>query len=447
MSAFRISRKRKATADRISNLPENITQKILECLPLQEAARTSVLSSHWRHKWAASQQLVLDEKLYTSILKNRTETTDISLAYSKTVNDILLSHVGPIWKFVLYLPSWFPKETDISQWIRYVHANGVKEFTLGDARGPEKCLPYSLFSCKDLTHLTLIKCQFPPLPPTFRGFPRLISLRWETPSLTSDTCKEVNVLETLTSKCPELQSLCLSFNFREWENLCICAPKLQELFMDGRLSKLSLEGTTLIKKLALDLSCMKFQHSKHMSDFFSTLPKVEKLILKASFWMSMKLWEFTSPRKFPKGLDRLRTLKVIGIPVHCRFSNSLLLCLFLSSPPLERLYIEASEHEVSDEQPIQIDDTCILPCLRNIQLVGISGFRRQLQLIKFLLACSPALEEMSIELSMEMGGAQEKFHFVTELLQYCRASPTAKVIIKTKRLSSVRYTFSPIWLE
>ncbi|XP_048500085.2 uncharacterized protein LOC104885243 [Beta vulgaris subsp. vulgaris] len=218
--------------------------------------------------------------------------------------------------------------------------------------------------------------------------------------------------------------------------------------MEGSLSHLSLEGTTVIKKLALNLFCTKFQHSKHMSDFFSTLPKVEKLILKGLIWGAMKWSEFRSPRKFPKGLDRLRTLKFIGIPLHCHFSISLLLCLLMSSPALERLYIEASEREeVSLEQPIQIDDTCILPCLRNIQLVGISGLRCQLQLIKFLLACSSALEEMSIELSMAMGGAQEKIHFVTESLQYCRASPTAKVIIKTKKLSSVRYTFSPIWLE
>ncbi|KMT10574.1 hypothetical protein BVRB_5g116960 [Beta vulgaris subsp. vulgaris] len=444
MSAVRISRKRKGRADRISNLPENVTQRILECLPLQEAARTSVLSSHWRHKWAASQQLVLDEKFFTSILKNRTETTDISLAYSKTVNDILLSHVGPIWKFVLYLPSWFPKETDISQWIRYVRANGVKEFTLEDARGSEKYLPNSLFSCKDLTHLTLISCKFLPLPPKFLGFPCLISLRWETDY--SDTT-EVSVLETLTSKCPQLRSLYLTVD--TWDNnLCICAPKLEELFMEGELYNLSMEGTTLIKKLALDLECEKFQHSSHMSDFFSTLPKVEKLILKCSFWLKIKRSKLTSPRKFPKGLDRLQSLKLVGIKLHCHFSISLLLCLFMSSPPLERLYIEVSQRKKeSDEQPIQIDDTCILPCLRNIQLVGISGFRCQLQLIKFLLACSPALEEMSIELGMGMGGAEEKFHFVTELLRYRRASPTAEVIIKTKTLSSVSYIFHPIWLE
>ncbi|KMS94610.1 hypothetical protein BVRB_017030, partial [Beta vulgaris subsp. vulgaris] len=425
-----------------------VTQQILECLPLQEAARTSVLSSHWKHKWAATQQLVLDKQLFSSILKNKMETTDISLAYSKTVNDILLSHVGPIWKFVLYLPSWFPKASEFSQWIQYVCANGVKEFTVEDACRPEKYLPNSLFSCKDLTHLTLINCKFLPLPPKFQGFPCLISLRWETPSFTSDNCKQISVLETLISKCPQLRSLCLSFSMREKENLRICAPKLQVLFMEGSLSHLSLEGTTVIKKLALDLFCTKFQHSKHMSDFFSTLPKVEKLILKCLIWGAMKWSEFRSPRKFPKGLDRLQSLKLVGIPLHCHFSISLLLCLFMSSPPLERLYIEASQHEkVSDEQPIQIDNTCILPCLRNIQLVGISGLHCQVQLIKFLLACSPALEEMSIELNVGMGGAQEKFHFVTELLRYRRASPTAEVIIKTKTLSSVSYIFHPIWLE
>lgn len=37
--------------DRISNLPNDVTEKILSRLPLREAVRTIVLSSKWRYKW------------------------------------------------------------------------------------------------------------------------------------------------------------------------------------------------------------------------------------------------------------------------------------------------------------------------------------------------------------------------------------------------------------
>ncbi|KAL2943916.1 hypothetical protein RDABS01_032263 [Bienertia sinuspersici] len=440
MFAVGSAKKRKTAADRISNLPQNVTQQILECLPLQEAARTSILSSHWKHKWSAISQLVLDEKFFTSILKKNKETTDMPLVYSKVVNNILFSHVGPIWKFVLFLPSWLPNEADISQWIRFAHANGVKEFTLENARGLKKYIPTSLFSCKDLTHLTLIRCKILRLPATFQGFPCLISLRWKMLS------KEVSVLETLISKCPQLQSLCLIVY--DWEStLSICAPKLKELFVEGSLSNLSMEETTSINKLALDLCCSKFQKSRHMSDFFSTLLKVEKLILKESFWMHLE-YAFISPPTLPKELEKLQSLKLVGVPLHRRFSVVFLLCLLLSSPRLVQLYIEVSELETAcDEQLIQNDDTCILPCLQKVQLFGISGLPAELQLIKFLLACSPALEKMSIELSTGMGGAQEKFNFATETLRYRRASPNAEIIVKTKKLFSDSYNFTPLWLE
>lgn len=91
MSAVQRARKRNKTTDRISNLPENATQKILECLPLRDAVRTSILSRHWRNKWTSIPQLLLDENFFSGIFKRTKETADMSLAYSKAVNDILLS--------------------------------------------------------------------------------------------------------------------------------------------------------------------------------------------------------------------------------------------------------------------------------------------------------------------------------------------------------------------
>ncbi|KAL6213228.1 hypothetical protein ACLB2K_012675 [Fragaria x ananassa] len=52
--------------DRISNFPNDVTDKILSFLTLKEAVRTSVLSSVWKDKWAMLSGLVFDEKCFST---------------------------------------------------------------------------------------------------------------------------------------------------------------------------------------------------------------------------------------------------------------------------------------------------------------------------------------------------------------------------------------------
>ncbi|XP_021774588.1 F-box/FBD/LRR-repeat protein At1g13570-like [Chenopodium quinoa] len=413
--------------DRISNLPQNVTQQILECLPLRDAARMSILSSHWRFEWGSISQLLLDHDLFSSILKGRLDTEDNLLAYTNFVYDILFSHAGPILKFNLYLPYWLPNEYDISQWMQYLSSNGVKEFTLEDSRSPRMNLPTCLFSCESLTHLTLIDCILSPLPATFKGFPCFVSLKLEKLYMSPGNHTVVNLFEILISKCPQLKILNISLAERLY-NLTICAPKLQDLFVDYWFGNLSLEGTTNINKLSLDCYSQKYQHSNHMSDFFSNLCNVEKLILGHSFWWGVELYSLRSPTKFPEELERLRTLKIVEISLFCHSSISLVLCLFMSSPHLELLHIEATNcpryENVHDGPLAQIDGSCFhRPYLKKIQLIGISELINGLLLMKFLLACSPALEEMTVEL----------INFIEEAMQYRRASPIAKINIMPKK--------------
>ncbi|WMV53802.1 hypothetical protein MTR67_047187 [Solanum verrucosum] len=49
--------------DRISYLPRNIIDHIFELLPVEDAARTSILSTKWRYIWATVPNLVLDKLL------------------------------------------------------------------------------------------------------------------------------------------------------------------------------------------------------------------------------------------------------------------------------------------------------------------------------------------------------------------------------------------------
>ncbi|WMV15854.1 hypothetical protein MTR67_009239 [Solanum verrucosum] len=55
------------TSDIISNLPNDVIDVILMCLPLRDAGRTSILSRKWRYEWAKVPKLTLDQILREDI--------------------------------------------------------------------------------------------------------------------------------------------------------------------------------------------------------------------------------------------------------------------------------------------------------------------------------------------------------------------------------------------
>lgn len=57
--------------DRISNLPTNIFDLILERMPIRCAVRTSILSRNWRYTWADCPTLVFDKKFAMQIRRER----------------------------------------------------------------------------------------------------------------------------------------------------------------------------------------------------------------------------------------------------------------------------------------------------------------------------------------------------------------------------------------
>nr|XP_016485514.1 PREDICTED: putative F-box/FBD/LRR-repeat protein At5g56810 isoform X4 [Nicotiana tabacum] len=78
--------------DRISALPKNVIDGILELLPVEDAARTSILSKNWRYIWVMLPNLVLN-KLFCNKLAARSQ-----YVFKDNVDKILLQHSGDIVK-------------------------------------------------------------------------------------------------------------------------------------------------------------------------------------------------------------------------------------------------------------------------------------------------------------------------------------------------------------
>uniref|UniRef100_A0A7N1A726 F-box domain-containing protein n=1 Tax=Kalanchoe fedtschenkoi TaxID=63787 RepID=A0A7N1A726_KALFE len=216
--------------DRISNLPDNVIENILDRLPLVDTVATSILSRKWRHHWTRVSNLLLDENFAADVrelgeLRNEEYTQEMMESdYMDAVNTFLLFHSGPMRNFVLHLP--FNVEGPLMQayvdkWIRVLSHKGVRELTL-DARARTFMvfnLPSYVFDYLELRHLELRFCQFK-FPYNFGGFQNLTSLQLLRVRIYEDG------LTTLIANGPLLENLSIE---RYFGSLSINAPKLKTL--------------------------------------------------------------------------------------------------------------------------------------------------------------------------------------------------------------------------
>ncbi|KAK9276810.1 hypothetical protein L1049_006346 [Liquidambar formosana] len=137
------------TSDMISDLPRNIIECILGCLPVQDAVRTSILSRKWRYNWITLPQLVFDK----GVFKDEDDTEDKGIEdydFVHSVNKVLFLHSGPILKFIIYIPnldSYY--DLHINHWILFLFRNRVKELTLDNSISTvSRQLHSCIFSCE-----------------------------------------------------------------------------------------------------------------------------------------------------------------------------------------------------------------------------------------------------------------------------------------------------------
>ncbi|KAK1374526.1 hypothetical protein POM88_030719 [Heracleum sosnowskyi] len=177
-----------AAVDRISNLPRNIIVLIFDCLPIHDAARTSVLSKTWRALWGLYPNLVFDEFFFDQLLYDKDEQDpNVLLEVTGTISDILLVNRGPILKFHLFVPDDLPlhQYRHMDLWIRNISNHGVRQLELFYDPPTAYKMPSYLFSCSELTHLCLTNCILNP-PLRFGGFSNLIEVKLEEVIITGN---------------------------------------------------------------------------------------------------------------------------------------------------------------------------------------------------------------------------------------------------------------------
>ncbi|KAK3130170.1 hypothetical protein QOZ80_6BG0489930 [Eleusine coracana subsp. coracana] len=147
--------RRHAQPDALSSLPAELLDDILTRLDLRDAVRTSALSRAWRRRWESLPALSL----------------------------FLLHHHHP-GTLPLVVASVLRNAARISR----LCVKGDPQSTWHGLRNRRDLfrLHSSIFSCLHLVSLELQKCQFPPLPAGFAGFPSLQELNLTTVRFVAD---------------------------------------------------------------------------------------------------------------------------------------------------------------------------------------------------------------------------------------------------------------------
>lgn len=205
---------RGAAVDRLSNLPCNVVDLILDHLPVHDVARMSILSKNWRNVWVMHPHLVFDHLFFEQLLSKKGSEKDIQAQVSeisRTISNILLVHTGPISNFHLFIPQDLPLHrcVDMDFWIKNI-SNGVQKLKLFIKPFTAYKVPFYLFSCLQLTHLHLTKCVLNP-PLRFRGFCNLISVELEDVVITADLSFGTQLKELELTYCTGIKHLGCQF--------------------------------------------------------------------------------------------------------------------------------------------------------------------------------------------------------------------------------------------
>ncbi|KAK9941791.1 hypothetical protein M0R45_007485 [Rubus argutus] len=289
--------------DRISGLPNDVTEKILSRLPLRDAVRTSVLSSKWRYKSEMLRDLVFDD---------RCVSTQSRATFVNIVDHVLLLHTGPIHKFKLSRRDVLGT-IDMDRWIFHLSKNpGVKEMILEIWKGNPYNIPSCLFSCQDIVYLELYRCSLKPPPSTFKGFGSLKTLDLENVTMAQD------VFENLIG-CRSLLEILILRNCDGFTNLKIDAPNLRYFYIIGVFEGVNLENISNVAQVSLHLK-----------------PHIQRLTINRNFLKYLSIGSL--PEKLPRPCQYLNFLSVdMSFDVPDEILTCL--CLLRNSPALQVLEI------------------------------------------------------------------------------------------------------------
>ncbi|CAH9119666.1 unnamed protein product [Cuscuta europaea] len=403
-----------AETDRISQLPADILDNILGFLPIEDAAKTVVLSTNWGGIWPNLTQLCFAPHFFRR-LKNRYSTKHAAFY---VITKILLQHKGPtIRKFEV---DYYDSKTetvksrsyDIDQWLLLVTRKGVEEIKL-HLVSQEYELPDCVLSCPTLKSLDLDSLLVRPLRSTYM-LPNVASLRFGSINFDvfSDLVLDVPSLENLSfEECYEMFHLHIIAKSICSLNIRYCSSRESDSFIPVNMDLRS------IRTLHLD--------SHSLQNFVDDCSRTGL------------------PLRSPA--LNVEDLNLSGFCFKKETQASPLIRLLHICPNLIKLHISLwcpvtwrcdSTYDDEKDIPSVAEVDRRLPELRSVaqrrkrlvtlKLILFKGFWCEMLFIKELLAALPSLQEVIIGHSNDMD-SKRKCEVMERVLHFPRASTEANV--------------------
>ncbi|KAL4561337.1 hypothetical protein LXL04_033501 [Taraxacum kok-saghyz] len=353
-----------AEEDRISNLQEHLLDSILERVPIEDAARTSILSRKWRHTWRNMRALVFDKHFSNKFAKNG--------AFRRNIP-----------------PDSFQ---EVDQWMYFLSRNGVTEIILTNSNQLYK-LPCYMFCCRELRKLKLKHCLFKP-PLEFKAFLNLEDLELTNIDFGDNLCGSQISL-------PQLKTLSLS-SVRKLRGSYITIFGIHD-FVGGDRKDLSKELSHLpeIKDVHIDSIFRKCLFAENIPKWLPH-PVISLKRLRLQFFQVGDLDQLHGALCLLRNSPNVEQLYLKLEP---RVDEGPALNHLKSSNCLD----------------------CTLNQLQTVEITDLQGSRPEMLFIELLLAHSPSLHKFTIKPS-RVSNVKNRLFITIDVMRFSRASPKAKLL-------------------
>ncbi|CAN1839662.1 F-box/FBD/LRR-repeat protein At1g13570 [Linum perenne] len=428
--------------DRISSLPDNVREHILQFLPLPDAAKSSLLSSKWYNLWMNLPCLVFDANFCQTV---EGSSPDAVTRLMFKLFRVLFLHSGPLKQVTISLPILrnFPQQVD--QILLFLANNKrIQALTFNMESG------YSPFRNNSfvLDKYKLSRVLFSSL------FSNLETLRLSCCQLTSASCtvsfEVFSKLTVLELRAVEFQKTCISWSFScpllaaltlvncgcktALPDIVVEAPKLSFFHFDGFFSSFHFKQSSPVLKDVI----IREMGNAYNSNLLTSLAGVETLSVRFLFYQY--LCELGGHDLKPR--EKLRQLRLDEVCMCSPIHISSLVRMIVTSPNLQLLTIQMEMEEFCSafqfpsssgtdfHDIIKSVNAQHAQCrlLRRVELKRIKGEGSEMDLIRWLLNSSPALDEMEIQFETQLSDIG-KMLIMKELNGYKRASARAQVTI------------------
>ncbi|PNY15856.1 F-box/FBD/LRR-repeat protein [Trifolium pratense] len=384
MSLFNKKGNQDDQIDRISDLPSNVIDGVLEHLNIRDVVRTSILSTKWRYMWTSAPRL----EFHPNFFHTYEYIHYPSPVVSKIITDVLMRHNGPINKFLLFIPTYFNFKLTVKlldMWIPLLSRRGVKHLELLNLETALSHLPYIVFSC---------------------------------------------ALESLISGCPLLEKLSIEYCHR-FEYFHISTPTLKVLSLgfDKNMKSICLKKAQNLSDLTL------MANDGWVPGLIKSLPKnIQRFSIGSSFNKKIPYADIIPPTLVKSSFNSIKYLKLRAVKFNERGELLYIVSVLKSAPRLVELVIESYGHlDITQGSDCSEELDCSSRCLHQLKTVNINIYatshQHAMSFIQFILANSTSLKTLTFDVRLESRelGAPMLLSISQHLLLMKRASQSAQV--------------------